>query len=401
MVIKIGNLRQESDGDIVNLSAQISSNDGNRDMVFRRYSNVAGLVEAEPRPDAFLMMILLHAMKTGQNIWIEDPVDPLLLFELRGDVQNLLKLTFSELVRIKIEAEAREPHEIIQPLEHVATGFSGGVDSMQLIHRKQNDESLPNDYQVTMLMHHDVGSVTQRDQYLVNLEHSKQFANDFGLAFAGASCETTPYYKGFSFLETHCLRTTAATLSLWPLFRRYLFASGTDMQAGLPSLPTRVLDAANPMLLPLLKTKENDFKEYGSGFCRLEKMLEVLANDSLRSQINVCARVSHDNSVRLNCGRCFKCFPFLLVAEAVGRLDQLDRNFDLHSYQHHKPRCFANFFTLALGPKKSQTNRQVARFLRIHAKSVFPISIRALLRVVPDPISDFEVDELLEAFGSK
>ena len=114
-------------------------------MVFRRYNNVAGLVEAEPRPDAFLMMILLHAMKTGQNIWIEDPVDPLLVFELRGDVQNLRKLTFSELDSIKIEAEAREPHEIVQPLEHVATGLSGGLESMQLIHRKQNDESLPND----------------------------------------------------------------------------------------------------------------------------------------------------------------------------------------------------------------------------------------------------------------
>ena len=395
MTIRIHRLQHVQQDSRCDLSAEIVTNDFREAFVFERISTVDGLSLADPRPDAFLVMLLMHAMKTRQDIWIEDPVDPKLLFHLRGNIQVILRLCFPELGAIRIEAEACQQSQQITASPHVATGFSGGIDSMQLIHRKECDRQLPSEYSVSMLMHHGVGSVTHEGQYQMNFQHTQRFAEEYGLELAGARFQTNSFFEGYSFLETHTFRTVAATLSLAPIFKHYLFASGTDLQVALPSLPTRTLDAANPMLLPLLATRENTFSQYGGEFTRLEKILEVLGSEALASKINVCARVKHDNSRVLNCGRCFKCFPVLLVAEAVGRLDCLSENFDLNSFRTNKPRCYLNFFTAAFGPRKMQTNRQVAWLISNYDSERFPISIRSLMRLVPDPIAESSVEQLL------
>jgi hypothetical protein len=395
MPIRIEKIRTNCTDQSSDLLATIRSSDGEDQIVFHRHSSVDGLDAFPPRPDAFVVLLLMHAMKTRQDIWVDSPMDPNLLFHLRREIQVVLKLCFPELELVKIEAPTRTLSDAVVPKEYVATGFSGGVDSMQLIHRKLHDESLPSDYVVNMLMHHNVGSVAKPEQYLVNYRHTAQFAADFDLAIAGASYEAGRFFDGYSFLETHTLRTVAATLSLSPIYKRYLFASGTDLKVGLRIFPTRVIDAGNPFLLPLLETLECQFLQFGAECTRLEKMLEILGNQKLLPHVNLCARVSHDNSIFLNCARCFKCFPFLLIAEAVGRLEDLGVNFDLSSFYQHKSRCFTNFFIDALGPKKQQTNRQVAWFLRNHSPALHPWGIRALLQVVPDPISESHVDDLL------
>lgn len=395
MTIRIHRIQHVQRDDRCDLSAEIMTSDFRGTFAFERTSTVAGLSSSDPRPDAFLVMLLMHGMKTQQDIWIEDPVDGKLLFHLRGSVQVLLRLCFPELAPIGIEAESRNQPETKSAPTHIATGFSGGIDSMQLIHRKHGDHQLPSEYGVTMLMHHGVGSVTQENQYQINFQHTQKFAEEYELELAGARFQASPFFEGYSFLETHTLRTVAATLSLAPIFKHYLFASGTDLQVGVPSMPSRTLDAANPILLPLLATRENFFSQFGGEHTRLEKILEVLGNAELAPRINVCARVSHDNSRVLNCGRCFKCFPVLLVAEAIGKIDMLRANFDLDSFRHNKSRCYLNFFNAAFGPRKMQTNRQVAWFISNYASTRFPATIRSLMRLVPDPISKSSVDNLL------
>ena len=249
-----------------------------------------------------------------------------------------------------------------------------------------------------MLMHHKVGSVMRDSLYETNVEHAKRFSGEYGLELAGASCDTAKFFSDYSFLESHSMRTTAATLSLSPVYHRYLFASGTDLQVGLKAMPCRVIDALNPILLPMLRTRENEFSQFGGDSTRLEKMLEVLANHSLTGKINLCVRGSHDNTIFLNCGRCYKCFSFLLVAEAVGRLGLLSKNFDLDAYRDHRARAFTNFFVRSIGPKSMETNRQVAWFLRNHGSSKIPMIARMLLHLVPPPNATSVVGELLTPF---
>lgn len=391
MALHIKRVRNLERDQYWDLAAEVVSQDETEEIVFRRHSSVEGLATAEPRPDAFLILLIMHAMKTRQDIWLDQPVDPLLLFNMRGSIQKLLQLCFPELERVKIEADPRDETNVVATSDHVATGFSGGVDSMQLIHRKLRDPCLPSKYCVSMLMHHNVGSVYREEQYRVNCQHTKAFAADFDLAFAGASCNTAKYFSGYSFLETHSLRTSAATLSLSPVYRHYLFASGTELPLGLSSIPTRVLDASNPILLPLLQTQEHTFVSFGAEYTRLEKILEVLSDTALLSRINVCARTTHDNSQFLNCARCFKCVPFLLVADAVGKLKAFEKNFDLATYRRHKSRCMTNFFIAALGPKRSQTNRQVAWFLRKHGSETISTTSRFFMGFVPNPFTDSQV----------
>ena len=398
MALRISNLRQESHQDRSDLIAAISSRDGDTDVRFQRFSSVEGLESVQPRPDCFLILLLMHAMKTKQDILVEDPVDPHLLFHARGSLQTVLKLCFPELQTVNVEADPRDLRDAITTSDHVATGFSGGVDSMQLINRKIGDPQLPDDYSVSMLMHHKVGSVMRDSLYETNVEHAKRFSGEYGLELAGASCDTAKFFSDYSFLESHSMRTTAATLSLSPVYHRYLFASGTDLQVGLKAMPCRVIDALNPILLPMLRTRENEFSQFGGDSTRLEKMLEVLANHSLTGKINLCVRGSHDNTIFLNCGRCYKCFSFLLVAEAVGRLGLLSKNFDLDAYRNHRARAFTNFFVRSIGPKSMETNRQVAWFLRNHGSSKIPMIARMLLQLVPPPNATSVVGELLTPF---
>ena len=109
-------------------------------------------------------------------------------------------------------------------------------------------------------------------------------------------------------------------------------------------------------------------------------------NDTLLPGINLCARMDHDNSMKLNCGRCFKCFPFLLVAEATGKLPYLSGNFDIDSFQRFKARSYFNFFYDAIGPKKQENNRQVAEFRR-NIPGISPAWLDLLMHLVPPPRS--------------
>ena len=265
---------------------------------------------------------------------------------------------------------------------------------MQLINRKIGDPQLPDDYSVSMLMHHKVGSVMRDSLYETNVEHAKRFS-EYGLELAGASCDTAKFFSDYSFLESHSMRTTAATLSLSPVYHRYLFASGTDLQVGLKAMPCRVIDALNPILLPMLRTRENEFSQFGGDSTRLEKMLEVLANHSLTGKINLCVRGSHDNTIFLNCGRCYKCFSFLLVAEAVGRLGLLSKNFDLDAYRDHRARAFTNFFR-TIHRSKIHGNKSAGGVVsRNHGSSKIPMIARMLLHLVPPPNATSVVGELL------
>ncbi|MDC0295655.1 hypothetical protein OAL35_02255, partial [bacterium] len=318
MAIRIENLRQETGNRYSDLIADVTYSGGVRTVAFRRYGAISELNQAEPFGEPFLVMLLMHAMKSGDDLILDGEIDPLLLYELQVTIQSVLCLQFSELKKVSIRAERRPNHPGRKEGAHVATGFSGGIDSMQLLDCALFKDELPEELRVSMLMHHNVGSVARNSQFDVNRSHAERCADELGLSFAGASCDVSPFYEGFTFLESHTMRTVAASMSLSPICKRYVYASGTELQVGLPNMCTRVIDAANPVLLPLLSTAQQSFKQFGAECTRLDKILQVMENETLVSKINVCARVSHDNSSLLNCGRCFKCFPVLLVAEALG-----------------------------------------------------------------------------------
>ncbi|MDA7907076.1 hypothetical protein N9B79_00770 [bacterium] len=387
MTIKIENVRQRIANGGSDLSADVVTNGQRETVTFSRYSTDMDMEACVASGEPFLVMLLMHAMKCGQDLEFDGPVDARLLHELRGTIQLVLRAKFPALRTIAIRAHSRPLIDAVDQSSHIATGFSGGIDSMQLLSRSLIRKDLPAELSVTMLMHHDVGSVVQREQAVVNRDHAQSWAERLGLAFAGASCDMGRYYEGFQFVESHTLRTVAACLSLAPLFRRYLFASGTDTAAAMRDISSRTIDSANLILLPLLSTATTDLRQFGGECTRIHKMLQVLDCESLLPGINLCARVNHDNAGKLNCGRCFKCFPLLLVAESLGKLNQLSPTFDLASFEKHKTRSYCNFFIHALGPRQSQINRQVAELLR-HESKLQPSLANLLLKLIPGPASE-------------
>ncbi len=68
MTIRIHRLQHVQQDSRCDLSAEIVTNDFREAFVFERISTVDGLSLADPRPDAFLVMLLMHAMKTRQDI---------------------------------------------------------------------------------------------------------------------------------------------------------------------------------------------------------------------------------------------------------------------------------------------------------------------------------------------
>ena len=199
MVIKIENLRQAIRDEESHLIADITSDGIKQAVTFTRYSTDPSLAECRPCGEPFLVMMLMHAMKHGEDLAIDGEVDPVLLHELQGTVQQVLRLQFKELQQITIHASSRKHHEPARRAEHVATGFSGGVDSMQLLDRGIFRRDIPKDLCVTLLMHHDVGSVAQRKQHEVNKVHARTWADKLGISFAGASCDMSEFLHGFFF----------------------------------------------------------------------------------------------------------------------------------------------------------------------------------------------------------
>lgn len=110
-----------------------------------------------PSANFALIGLLYPAMVLGEDLEIDAPVSPLLLYKVQHDIQSLLIDYRPELKRIKVSTTSIIPGPIVAPSD-VATGFSAGIDTFTTLTLFTADH-VPDSLRLTSLTTFDVGAM--------------------------------------------------------------------------------------------------------------------------------------------------------------------------------------------------------------------------------------------------
>ena len=287
------------------------------------------------RGDAFLVGLLLYAMKRGEDITVMVPVSERLYYTLTTYYIKVMAEMFPELKKIKIFCETDAG--LLDNAGAVGTGFSGGVDSFCTVveHMAQD---CPPDYRLTHLAFFNVGASGDnggedaRKRFLERISLVKPCTDEYGLPLVTVDSNLSDIVQ-MNYLHTHTWRSSAAVLALQKLFRVFYYSSGYPVkQFEADPLSSGHYDLFS---LNMLSTHDVEFFSAGSMYSRVEKT-EIISSEPLSYKyLNVC--VAEES----NCSQCPKCLRTMITLDILGKLDRYDRVFNLDTYRRLKSRWVA------------------------------------------------------------
>ena len=312
-------------------------------------------------PNWAAVALLYPAMVHNQDLNIKANISPLLLYNLNNDVQLLLKIINPDLNLIKVFAGSNQSQAFnYNEIKHTITGFSGGVDSTATYLKYNNLNSLSS-LKISALSIYDVGAIGKTlsspsfKQLQIHFDQLKKFCDEKELLAFGVSSNMDQVYRSAKkitssddhFFPTYVsLVNISATLAMQKRVRLYL-PSGNIGYAEMELKALNTSEEVEPILAPLLSTERLICQVGAAGLKRYTKIKYIFENDP-KSRLNVCVvKSSKRNSNYLNCGKCWKCILTMFSIEAVGKIDSVDKIFDLSEYINNKDELFET-----LSPKR-------------------------------------------------
>lgn len=316
------------------------------------------------RAEPFVAAALLEAMCRGVPIHIEDdlPLSPLLHQNL-AELQAIYHCWNPELVPIDITARLEEPSS---DAILIASCYSGGVDSaLTFVRRREELDAIilvlgfdgPDvDWEERIASHQKFAAKVEKQPILIKT-NAREFA---------ASRRISWEFGGGLFLCTLGTLLNCRTIYI-PSSHTYneLFPWGS-----------------HPLTDPLWSTRFNRVVHDGAGFRRNEKVAEILCDQVVLNNLQVCWRSSSSN-----CGACPKCVRtmlalYLLNAESKKLPSLTDMR--LLSYLKTRDENGVTFLedAIFLASQKGETKivRQLKRYHRRYGLSqVLPLLDRTLL----------------------
>lgn len=301
-----------------------------------------------PNPLSFLLGMLVPAMERGEDIHVGAAIDSELLHRLNTYVISLLnsKNAAYKLITVTCDEPLSYPALGIVPLGAL-TGMSCGVDSLrtQMVYGG-GDPTIPARYQLKTMAVFDVGAFFDpTTEYPRILAKAHKVAAGSDCRALGVSSDFGRFYSG-AFADSCTMRHVACAYSLVDLIDVYLVSSTYpwDVIAADGTAPT-AMEALDPILLPLLSSQRLEMFSACADEGRHDKVLDLIANSSFLSSIDICTRPVSKRSIEKNCGTCMKCGDFLLAAEEVDKLDLVAPYFDMESFEKRRFRIFQRIFT--------------------------------------------------------
>ena len=314
-------------------------------LVFKVLSDTADVIDLE-EPNWAAMALIYQAMALKRELVIEADLSPLLLYNLRNDIQSLLCQYEPSLTRIRIEAGNADPSSSGAKGDGVATGFSAGVDSFcttMLFGADEVHESL----RLNTLTLFDVGAFgpthASEELFVKSRVACAEYAQRRGWKtyFVGSNLSEifAPAFDKSQdgFVKTVSLRNVAAAMVLQKTLNTYLPSSSVEWTA-VTCGPTDYTGRLEPISLPLFATERLRFQSAGAGLPRIEKTNMIAHNKDAHTRLNVCVagldtRKTQDG---LNCSRCWKCVQTMLTLEVNGNLDSFHSVFDVPSFRENR-----------------------------------------------------------------
>ncbi|MBR8831077.1 MAG: hypothetical protein Cpurp_07730 [Chlorogloea purpurea SAG 13.99] len=282
--------------------------------------------------DTFLIGLLVLAMKQNEDIYIEGKVSEKLFYNLTNYLVKILTLLIPSLHQIKIFPQELTQENLVKPIQGVATGFSGGIDSFcTFIDHFQ--ENTPTSYKITHLLLNNVGSHGEGGQQLFEKRYQRlyMFAQEYELPFISINSNLHEILPR-NFQTTHTTRNISAILLLPKLFTKYYYSSAHKYEDCIikESPDGAVID---PAAIHLLSTENTECISAGCQYSRVEKTLKVSEFEPSYRYLDVCVNAVEDAE---NCSQCWKCARTLLTLEILGKHELYDRVFNLDKYYEIK-----------------------------------------------------------------
>jgi hypothetical protein len=178
-----------------------------------------------------------------------------------------------------------------------------------------------------------------------------------------------------SFIHSVTPRNVAGSFSLDHLFSTFLYASTEPL--GERPVMNRMggISILDGLLLPLFNTTRVSWLPFGGDTTRLRKSAEVIADDRLCADLNVCVRGDRRARAALNCGRCYKCARVLLHAAADGRFEAVAGTFDIAAFRRGLGHSLGRLIRVSLLPRFNPNDVDLLQYL--HARRYpFPLWAR-------------------------
>ena len=318
------------------LSAAITLNGQRQEAWFSVENAYAGYL-TQDRLDAFVVGFLTTAMRMGEDILCEAPITKRLHYQLTTYLIPAMAGNMDIYKAITIHApltDAPLPCE-----KAVATGWTGGVDSMYTLMTHLNAEEPSR--RLTHLLIANVGTLEsdRNSQVLWQLVDKARHGvgAQTGLSVVGVDSNLQELQQE-TYLAVAAFRLPAAVLALQGLFGVFYNSAGYEFHR-FSFVPE---NSAYYELVPLscFETDNLVFYSTGGQTTRMEKLKALSSFPLAQKYLHPCIYTLRDN-----CGKCGKCVRTLGALYALNKLDVFREAFDVEAFYRDKEDHLANILS--------------------------------------------------------
>lgn len=355
-MIRIGKPIIENQGDLIFLKALVV-NEAEKDQSWLWYatSKEFGHYFCPETADSFVVPMILRAVKTHQDVFVESELSERLFYYLNNSVFFAVGKAYE-----KRYGGNYQPKVIANKLRHVSfdgvhvgTGCSLGVDSFAVLKQYLFDNDVSESYKVTHLSLFNAGAFGGtkncnnvegvRESFFREVGRVQSFAEQIGLPLVWVDSNVRWFYPEGDFNWCHAYLNMGIVLSMQKLWKRYYYASGYSLE----NFRLDISDTAyyEPFLLPSLSTESTELISASMNMSRSDKVCYISLDEIVRKNLYVCLKEQNRNNPLvknkyqgeyLNCGRCMKCERTILQLDILGRLEDFKGVFDLSSWPQRK-----------------------------------------------------------------
>ena len=296
--------------------------------------------------DAFLLVPLYLGMYFKEDLYIHGCVSKRLYKNVMNYLQRIL-CDFSEgLSRINVHVDGFKAAD--GKPEIIGTGLSCGVDSLSTLYDRYVNEDDP-DYRISALFFFNTG--WQGDYYnegtkklcIARYNMNKPAADELGLPFylvdsnfhafmfrfrTGGHLASMGYFANYSCVfglqRAVKMYYTSSCLSYYQI-----------LEAGEKYRNRDICEFSESFLVPLIKTEQLEIVIDGCQYERSIKTERISNWNIARKYLMPCSLWSSSTDDAHNCSICWKCLRTLIAIEAMGKLEEFSRVFDIDAYRKH------------------------------------------------------------------
>lgn len=290
--------------------------------------------------DAFMVAMLYPAMYYNESIEIDGCVSEKLFYNLTQYVQSVVKAYRPEMFLIDIQVKGFE--NAVTTQRKVGTAFSAGIDAFTTFYDHYEVEKNPN-YKISSLFFFNLGShgsgEDARKKFLTRYNYLKPFADRFSMPFVPLDSNLFSLYLSYWELDAGVFCRATGALVFEKVLSKYLIGSDMayveNMDSQLDKVTFGLAAFSEYYLHPMLSTETLEIITDGAQYTRVQKTERIIDYAPAKDYLNVC--VSPIPSAK-NCSRCGKCQRTLFTLDALGKLQEYEKVFDLDEWKKDRYR---------------------------------------------------------------